>query len=792
MNELAQFSLLTTPSDGRSVSEMYRNFVRSDSVGISVYSEERFKIASDIFKVLTTDSEALRIQKMIQADLFVQIQQQTGAGQRWSQSALACIVDSFILSVYQGDQRSANELLILAGLELLEASHSCSRLRLALAELWMMGGKYHKAKELVSERSIDSECGFHPACGQTTNLRRTAWIFALVGSVQKAAKSLAANNVEKAQQDCWTSGSITPLLPFASSGRKNVAIHAYQRLELWLIVLSKADQQVLRLFQTPKNVHRHLITREDSSPMLWLFCDIAECIQDLYETNATVDLNIVARLLQKIDSLGSLMHWVMAQEALIAVARSRQLTNLVMQLEERCDAKAREAGVANTFGGLRRIKLDAAWNDKAASDSMKLFKSPQSISGLSLELAVQAAAFKVKSLTSSRTRHLQIQQEAMHACATIIANMGASGHGVLQKILQIAGCLEASIPEDIRFVVQSTTVPSHAMPASTVEKIFQSEFDKTPQDIFAEWESDPFATGSIGQVHRARLKTGEEVAVKVQYEDITKRITRDFRQLSALAWIASPFLKGLDLRHAISSWKNLTLGETDYVAEAANQEYARKVLAEESDIIVPKTFPELCGRKILTQEFIHGIPFQTFCEQASQQDKNRLGSQLLYAHFRLGEHDRFNSDVHPGNYFACDGKLALVDFGQFIVLSKSEFSLKEGILASRSKDETRLYDSLMKSGFHTPKVRAFMPEMMDLYRTVHFRPFLAERNFRFTTEFAQEVLKSQYDREIGIGVIKVPPGEQLSALRLFWSLYSLLGQLNAENEWGKVFDAAIR
>lgn len=219
---------------------------------------------------------------------------------------------------------------------------------------------------------------------------------------------------------------------------------------------------------------------------------------------------------------------------------------------------------------------------------------------------------------------------------------------------------------DEEFVEELTALQMQAPPMhpSLMRAQFKSAFGKRPEEVFREFDEEPFAAASLGQVHCAITQQGEEVAVKIQYPAMQEVIRSDFQALRAAGILlrVSGHLKG----SVIKEVERGILEEIDYEQEARNIEHFRKSLAPLGFIRVPKVYRELSSSQVLTMSRVSGMPLRELLKtNPSQALRDKLGCALadlfFFQLFRVGA---LHADPHPGNYlFNEDGTIGLVDFG---------------------------------------------------------------------------------------------------------------------------------
>lgn len=194
----------------------------------------------------------------------------------------------------------------------------------------------------------------------------------------------------------------------------------------------------------------------------------------------------------------------------------------------------------------------------------------------------------------------------------------------------------------------------------------EKELGKSPDLIYRSFSRKPIGAASIGQVHEAVLKTGEKVAVKVQYPDMERIIKSDLTTLKISLTPLKVFLKG-KLEPVIEEIEEILLKELDYSIEANNMRKFKNFLSFNPGIIIPEYYDEFSTPKVLTMKFIDGIPLEQSIkeENLSNEERNELGKILLHSLWnQLFIFKTIHADPHPGNFLVVDKcKIALLDFG---------------------------------------------------------------------------------------------------------------------------------
>jgi predicted unusual protein kinase regulating ubiquinone biosynthesis (AarF/ABC1/UbiB family) len=201
---------------------------------------------------------------------------------------------------------------------------------------------------------------------------------------------------------------------------------------------------------------------------------------------------------------------------------------------------------------------------------------------------------------------------------------------------------------------------------SLLREMVHNELGDDPENLFASFEKRAFAAASLGQVHRAELKTGQPVAIKIQYPGIGRTIREDFRNLQAFMLPARLSRDWENTKEQFNDLRTRLERETDYVREAATLDKARLLFGEDDGIVVPRAYHEYSTARVLTMERLEGRHLEAFlATNPSQARRNEYARKLLRAWYRLMYAGRLiNADMHPGNFlFMEDDRLGVIDFG---------------------------------------------------------------------------------------------------------------------------------
>jgi predicted unusual protein kinase regulating ubiquinone biosynthesis (AarF/ABC1/UbiB family) len=193
-----------------------------------------------------------------------------------------------------------------------------------------------------------------------------------------------------------------------------------------------------------------------------------------------------------------------------------------------------------------------------------------------------------------------------------------------------------------------------------------NELGDDPENLFASFEKRAFAAASFGQVHRARLKSGEEVAVKIQYPGIARTIREDFRNFFLYLLPGRLNKEWECTKNQFEDLRMRLERETDYEAEAAALARVRPLFRHENGVVAPRVYPQYSTGRILTMERLDGVHLEEFMAGNPSQDvRDEFARKMVHAWYRMLFAGRLlYSDFHPGNFlFMDDGRLGVIDFG---------------------------------------------------------------------------------------------------------------------------------
>ena len=254
-------------------------------------------------------------------------------------------------------------------------------------------------------------------------------------------------------------------------------------------------------------------------------------------------------------------------------------------------------------------------------------------------------------------------------------------------------------------------------------ELIEEDLNKNIKEIFLEIDKEPISAASLGQVHKAILKDGDVVAVKVQRPGLREQITLDLYIVRNIAnWLKNNIgLIRSDLVALIDELGKRVFEEMDYINEAENAEKFRDMHKTNDKIAVPKIYNDLTSRRVLTMEWIEGTKLTNLDDVKKlgidPDEMIEIGVQCSLE--QLLEHGFFHADPHPGNLLALeDGRLCYLDFGMMSEVSRdSRSGLIQAVVHLVNKNFDKLSHDFVKLGFLSSEVNLepIVPAFQDVF-----------------------------------------------------------------------------
>lgn len=359
-----------------------------------------------------------------------------------------------------------------------------------------------------------------------------------------------------------------------------------------------------------------------------------------------------------------------------------------------------------------------------------------SLTGLHAKVGLAYLAYWMRGCFQNSNRRQQALIDTNLAAATKILSTMGYLRGAIMKIGQTAANFPDIVPEEFVNTLSRLHFEAPPMHWSLIREVLHDELGRDPEVVFASFEKKAFAAASLGQVHRATLKDGQEVAVKVQYPGIARSIRSDFRNLSLLL-LPLRFTRDWScIQPQLEEVRRVLETETDYEQEADYLRRSRRLFREEDAIVVPGVHEEFSTRRVLTMDFLDGQSLSEFAaSDAPQEERDRIGSLITRANCRLVYQGRIQyADPHPGNYLILpNGQLGQIDFGCMREFSDADWEYLRGadaaVCGGRPETETHMRNGTVFTDEEFAD-SALMDAMVE-YADWFWQPLRSEEPFNY-------------------------------------------------------------
>lgn len=320
---------------------------------------------------------------------------------------------------------------------------------------------------------------------------------------------------------------------------------------------------------------------------------------------------------------------------------------------------------------------------------------------------------------------------------------------------------------------------SPPMAPEVVARVVQQDLGRRPDEIFSQWQWQPVAAASVGQVHRARLHSGQEVAVKVRYPQARQAIEQDLQNLSLLSHLGGLLAPGMDRTALLAELRERFGEECDYRREAEHQAKFADFFRDAPATLVPQVYPEWCSERVLTTQWIEGRAFDAFARDASQGQRDSAAAAIHNFAFRsIFELHALNCDPHPGNYLFLDDAVAFLDFGCVRQFPGSLVQHWRAMLrAALERDRPRFRAAVIDLGLvDDPANFDFGAHYRQYLQLI--RPWLSHDAGVLDADFVSQSYRALLRDNPNRARLKLPR-ELLFSNRLQWGLYSVLVRLQS-------------
>ncbi len=369
--------------------------------------------------------------------------------------------------------------------------------------------------------------------------------------------------------------------------------------------------------------------------------------------------------------------------------------------------------------------------------------------------------------------------------------------GLAQKVGQALSMDVDHLPPEVREVIASLQGKSEPLDAAAIVEVVEDSLGAPLDSLFDEFERQPFAAASLGQVHRARLADGRRVAVKVQYPGIRRALEADLENVGMLVRTVGLLGGPFDGKPYYDEVRREIEKEVDYRREAQSGRRFAELLSRHAGLAVPGVVAERSSDRVLTTELLDGKPLSEVLKASQTVDpelRYRLACGLAAALFGpfLGA-GVVHADPHPGNFVVLpDGRLGVLDFGAVKELSppfaEAHRTLYRAALSGRLDSPVEL---LEHAGFTLTaprqEVAAFVGRIFDIIRRPVAEPFYDFGPDRMTADL-RALVRSNFKTSMGLR----PPPEGLLFFRAIFGQSMNFRALHAAGDFRRCYEEILR
>jgi predicted unusual protein kinase regulating ubiquinone biosynthesis (AarF/ABC1/UbiB family) len=367
--------------------------------------------------------------------------------------------------------------------------------------------------------------------------------------------------------------------------------------------------------------------------------------------------------------------------------------------------------------------------------------------------------------------------------------------GAAMKVGQVMSFLDMGlVPPEYREEFQRKLATLRdAAPTVTfkqMRQVIEDELGEKLSDVFDDFQEEPIAAASIGQVYRARLSDGRDVAVKVQYPGVAGAVRADLQNLGMILRLAKRIAPGLDPNTIGQEIRDRVEEELDYELEAQNQRALARIFRGHPFIVVPEVVTSLSHERVMVSEFVQGTGFEEL-KTRSQEERDRAAEIIYRFYFGcLYRHRQFSGDPHPGNSMLLDdGRMAFLDFGLFKRMPEGSVELEMEVARAVIEGDK---ETIMRLGTDTgffPEPEKFDPDKVLEHFLAATSWYTVDEYIQLTPEYATQVLIDMSDpRSEYFGQLRheSAPPDHIFGRRMEVLTLAVISQLHARGNFHRI------
>lgn len=384
------------------------------------------------------------------------------------------------------------------------------------------------------------------------------------------------------------------------------------------------------------------------------------------------------------------------------------------------------------------------------------------MSGLSTAISSSYMVQKVKGVFQDEEGRARSKMEAHVRNAERMVETMGNMKGAVMKLGQMLSLGDdAHVPKEFRDVISKLQASAPTLPFDQVyDAVVTNLGGAQPDSVFAHIDAEPLAAASLAQAHRARLRTGEDVVIKIQYPGVADTVTSDLRNLKSMIETSGIVGKRFNLDETFTEVEEMLALELDYVREANSLEAFTKIMANRPRVAIPRLYRQYCTTRMLVMEFMPGLSLEEWLAQGpSQAEKDQLGIDMVDNFFFSFFKDRMiHADPQLGNFrFREDGTIVMLDFGcvkEFEPWFVDGYS--ELIRATWRQDRPRLLRGLHQMGFIDAPEPSPLADYLERFANLMMKGFMRDEPSSFIGDEYPAAIKALTMDPILLQGVKFP------------------------------------
>ena len=423
-------------------------------------------------------------------------------------------------------------------------------------------------------------------------------------------------------------------------------------------------------------------------------------------------------------------------------------------------------------------------------------KRTAKVAGLAGGQATRAYANKAANVVRSdekrRAANERLTVQAAEQLVEVLGNM----KGAAMKVGQVASFIDTgALPPEAREVIQAKLAElrdsAPRMAFEDMRKVIEQDLEDPLEEVFDEFEEEAVAAASIGQVYRARLHDGRDVAVKVQYPGVAQAVRADLPNLGLIVRAAKRGAPGIDPKALAADVRERLGEELDYEHEAQTQRAFARTWRGHPFVVVPDVVTRLSRERVLVTEWLDGLGFEEV-KKLPQPERDRFG-EIVFRFFSgsMYRTGLFSGDPHPGNYMLLpDGRVGFLDFGMSKQVPPEHIAGYVRLYRlALERDAAGVLGQLEEMGFYSSDNPEVTPQRVLDHFLALSGWIMEDRPFTISQDYVRQVMmdsgdpRSEYWSLMRQG--RVPP-DAITGMRMEGLQLGVLAQLEATANWHRI------